>query len=311
MHPRQLLVINHEFKSQLLEELKWLQLTPLHATPSMLWLQEDRVEPAWAQCVWRNVIALPYDSISDARKKLAQISPRWSYYGDLLHRRGSLIAAGLNLNLELDHRKFPIGAAHPVAAFTLAGADMIFYSLSVQRPTASGGLTFVENKIEPPSRAYLKLWEALTILGDYPRPDEHVVDLGACPGSWSWVLGKLGAQVISIDRSELKLKILFPRLQFQRGDAFAFQPRKMDWVLSDVICAPDKLLSYVKTWIHSGLCTKYICTVKFTGQPDYRVIDEFRKLPRSRIIHLAHNKNEVTWISHPALSLSSNFLPEK
>ena len=60
----------------------------------------------------------------------------------------------------------------------------------------------------PPNRAYLKLWEALTLAanmpdGRMPRPGELCLDLGSSPGGWSWVLQKLGARVISVDKAPL------------------------------------------------------------------------------------------------------------
>ena len=55
----------------------------------------------------------------------------------------------------------------------------------------------------PPNRAYLKLWEALTLLGRRPGPGELCLDLGASPGGWTWVLAKLGARVIAVDKAPL------------------------------------------------------------------------------------------------------------
>jgi 23S rRNA (cytidine2498-2'-O)-methyltransferase len=129
-----------------------------------------------------------------------------------------------------------------------------------------------------------------------------VVDLGSSPGSWTWALAQLGPTVLSVDRSKLSDEVMKnKKVQFTTGDAFAFKPQKLDWVFSDVICYPEKLYEYIQTWIASGMCKKFVCSVKFAGNPDHRVIDLFRKIPHSRIIHLSHNKNEVTWLSHPKI----------
>eukprot|EP01139_Manchomonas_bermudensis_P010820 Amastigsp_a341215_6.p1 type:complete len:222 gc:universal Amastigsp_a341215_6:84-749(+) len=48
-----------------------------------------------------------------------------------------------------------------------------------------------------PSRSFLKLEEALRILGRAPEPRELVLDLGAAPGGWAYAAAKRGASVIA------------------------------------------------------------------------------------------------------------------
>lgn len=303
MNPSQLCIISKDYKNELLQELSFLGMTKLFETPLTIGVKEDHLEPAWAQSVWRDVQALPVDSIGDAQKKLREISEIWRYHADQFSRRGTLIAEGLNLGRPSRPYRFPSrGEKNPPPVFTLAESNLILYSRDIGRPAYDGQVQFFEDKSIPPSRAYLKLWEALTILGDWPRAKERVVDLGSSPGSWSWALAELGAHVLSIDRSELSPTLQkYKNIEFTTGDAFSFKPQALEWVFSDVICFPEKLYEYVGTWIESGLCKKFVCTLKFTGKPNYGVIDQFRRLPRSRVVHLSHNKNEVTWISHPKL----------
>jgi 23S rRNA (cytidine2498-2'-O)-methyltransferase len=302
-YPKQLAFISKDYSIELQNELEFLKTNVLHKTSSVLWVENDGVEPAWAQCIWRDVKHIEIESIGDAQEKLKAISPTWRYHGGLLHRRGALIAEKLDLFLETEKYIFTRGVVKkPPPAFTIAEPNLLFYSHHVSRPSLSGEMHFKENKTTPPSRAYLKLWEALTLLGDWPTKLHRVVDLGSSPGSWTWALGKLGATVLSIDRAALDPQLsTFKNVTFQVGDAFAFKPEKMDWVFSDVICYPEKLLDYVKSWIASGLCEKFVCSIKFTGKPDPRIIHQFRQLPHSRVLHLTANKNEVTWISHPKI----------
>jgi 23S rRNA (cytidine2498-2'-O)-methyltransferase len=302
VNPQQLAVVGREYKNELLEELLFLNSKILKKTPSLYWIEKDDIEPAWAQCIWRKIKPLPIRSITDAQRQLQAISKQWSYLGDAFHRRGALISEKLDLQNSTSPYAFPPTPSPGTPAFTLMEPHLIFYSLDVQRVTASGAMQFSENKIEPPSRAYLKLWEALTLLGDWPKKGDDVLDLGSCPGSWTWVLANLGANVLSVDRSAIHPSLhLWKNIQFRSGDAFSFHPRKMDWVFSDVICFPEKLFDLIQIWIQSKLCKKFICSVKFTGKPDPQLIDQFRQLPHSRILHLYHNKNEVTWISHPKI----------
>ncbi len=295
MEPKQLCIISKEHRDSLLKELQYLDATVLGSTDSCIWLAEDRVEPAWAQCVWRDIQTLDFKSITDAKKKLKAISKRWNYFGDELNRRGALIVEGLTPK-KAGSIEFPTPLP-ALPAFTLLDTGRLAYSLRVQRPTESGEIFFKENKKIPPSRAYLKLWEAFSILGKWPQAGESVIELGASPGSWSWALAELGANVLSVDRSPLHENLSrYPNIRFQKGDAFSLEPQKTDWLVSDVICFPGKLLEYVTHWFESGQCQKFICTLKFTGTPDPSIVDRFRRLPHSRVLHLFHNKNEVTWI---------------
>jgi 23S rRNA (cytidine2498-2'-O)-methyltransferase len=302
-NPNQLCIVANEFKGQLQGELAYLKVSKAFETSSTIGLFEDEIEPAWAQSVWRNVKALEFDSISDAQRKLKAISKNWRYYADQFNRRGTLIAEGLDIAKASRPYRFPSrGERNPPPVFTLGANHLIYYSDKIHRPNHDGNIAFFENKTTPPSRAYLKLWEALTVLGDWPRAGESVVDLGSSPGSWTWALAELGANVTSIDRSPLARELeRYPNIRFSSGDAFSFTPQSMDWVFSDVICYPEKLYDYLQGWLQSGFCKKFVCSVKFAGDPNYELIDRFRKLKNSRILHLHHNKNEVTFIHHPKL----------
>lgn len=303
LHPKQLVFISRDYKAELRDELAQMKAKILHETETYYCVEDDVAEPVWAQGVWRDVKALEITSITDAQAKLRAIAPTWRYYGGLHHRRGQLIAEGLDVVQETEEYFFTRGVVKKMPpAFTLFEPNLIFYSPKVTRPSLDGAMLFKENKVAPPSRAYLKLWEAMTILGDWPNKTQRVVDLGSSPGSWTWAMARLGASVLSIDRAPLDPSLkTFENIEYRMGDAFSVEPQKMDWVLSDVICYPEKLLEYMKGWIESGHCQKFVCSIKFAGKPDAAVIREFQKLPHSRVIHLTHNKNEVTWMRHPKI----------
>jgi len=79
----------------------------------------------------------------------------------------------------------------------------------------------VEDKEGPPSRAYLKLQEALTLARRWPQRGDRCLDAGACPGGWTWVLANLGAQVTAVDRSPLEDRIMArPEVNFIKQRRF-------------------------------------------------------------------------------------------
>ena len=167
-------------------------------------------------------------------------------------------------------------------------------------PFPNGEIQFVEDRIGPPSRAYLKLWEVLTLIGRRPGPGAKRLDLGSSPGGWSWAFEQMGAQVISVDKAPLAPEIArLPGIEHRLESAFALDPRTagpVDWLFSDVVCYPARLLGMVERWLAAGTCRNFICTVKFQGPTDHETARRFAAIPGSQLRHLFHNKHELTWI---------------
>jgi 23S rRNA (cytidine2498-2'-O)-methyltransferase len=124
--------------------------------------------------------------------------------------------------------------------------------------------------------------------------------LGASPGGWTWVLTKLGAKVIAIDRAELSPSLMKdPNIHFKQGDAFKVSPEMFPetrWIFSDLICYPDKLYEFISIWLADSTPRNFVCTVKLQGDQHYDWLERFKNIPNSKLIHLYHNKHEITWI---------------
>jgi len=168
-------------------------------------------------------------------------------------------------------------------------------------PWPSGAAPVVEDR-RPPSRAYRKLEEAFCWMADQPRPGELCIDLGAAPGGWTYGALARGARVIAIDRAPLAPSLRHhPNLQATAGNAFTYAPpARADWLLSDIVCEPERALELLARWIERDLCRKLVVTIKFKGRESYGILTEAGALleragwARVRIKHLQHNKNEVT-----------------
>jgi 23S rRNA (cytidine2498-2'-O)-methyltransferase len=180
--------------------------------------------------------------------------------------------------------------------------DLVLASPTCTRPFPNGEPRFIEDR-SAPSRAYLKLWELFTLLGVRPRPGELCLDLGASPGGWTWVLQRLGARVISVDKAALDPRLTgLAGVSHRRQSAFALDPREVgpvDWLFCDVVCYPKRLFGLVEKWLEAGTVRRFVCTLKFQGATDFEAIRAFTAIEGSRLLHLHHNKHELTWI-HPA-----------
>lgn len=255
---------------------------------------------AWAQNIWYDPLRIPIRSIGDGAKALRAVQRNWALYAFHLHRRASLIEAELP-PLKPKPLVFPSPPpAAPLGSWTLLEPDTIIAAARCASPFRHGEVTFAENKTAPPNRAYLKLWEAFTVLGMRPTDGDLCLDLGASPGGWSWVLHETGARVIAVDKAPLDTRIArLPRLEFRRESAFGLSPLAVppiDWLCSDVVCYPQRLLNLVRAWIDSGRARRFVCTIKFQGATDHETARAFAAIPGSRLMHLFHNKHELTWV---------------
>lgn len=255
---------------------------------------------AWAANVWFDPVRIPIRSIGDGARRLRAIQRNWALCPGASHRRAALIAAKLP-KVRAKPLVFPAPAPMaPLGSWTLADADTIVAAARCASPFPNGEARFIEDKEGPPNRAYLKLWEALTLLRRHPAPGELCLDLGASPGGWTWALQKLGARVIAVDKAPLEARIArLPEVETRQESAFALKPAQVGpvaWLFSDVVCYPARLHRLVMDWLDSGLCRHMVCTIKFQGPTDFAAIDRFAAIPGARLFHLHHNKHELTFV---------------
>ena len=70
----------------------------------------------------------------------------------------------------------------------------------------------------------------------------------------------------------------------------------IDWLFSDVVCYPARLLTLVEKFLAAGTVRNFLCTIKFQGETDFATQARFAAIPGSRLMHLHVNKHELTWI---------------
>ncbi len=151
---------------------------------------------------------------------------------------------------------------------------------------------------QAPSRAFAKLVEAEARMGRRIAPRETCVDLGASPGSWTYVAAQRGARVTAVDRSELRADLMrHPRVRFERGDAFRFAPpAPVDWLLCDVIARAERSVELLSRWLQEGWCRHFVVTLKLDDDGSEAVV---AKLERDLgacelwLSKLSANKKEV------------------
>jgi 23S rRNA (cytidine2498-2'-O)-methyltransferase len=285
------------FERDLAEELRraGIRVTAWHGR---LALSPDPPRPAaWALDVWTQPREIVAPSVKAAADALRAIQRNWAGYTAAHHRRSTLIAERLP-PVKARPLVFPAPApASHLGAWTLLAPERLLASPTKTSPFVNGEVTFVEDREGPPSRAYLKLWEALTRLGRHPMPGETCLDFGASPGGWTWALARLGARVVAVDKAPLEPRVsAMPGVLVRQESAFGLEPRDeppVDWLFSDVICYPGRLLALVRRWIAAGKARNLVCTLKFQGETDHDVAAEFAAIEGAVLFHGAHNKHEL------------------
>ncbi len=314
------------FRDHLLEELG---ATALNPGPDIR-LYGDLVHyarPTAPQTFWqKTILSAPFiaqfDSVSEAADILRSLQRNWAYHPTACFRRAALVQERLPY-MNLKPRPFPWQIPDsPIGLWTLLDEHTLFASAASSSPFPAGEISFEEDHINPPSRAYLKMYEILTILpwilrkrgfseGEIaalvPQAGTVCVDAGASPGGWTWVLDRIGATITAIDKGDLDERLLAKgNISFKRHDAFTLKPAELgrqDWVFSDVICYPPRLLEWVRQWLDSGLCDNFVCTIKMQGPADHETTRAFAAIPGSHIMHLSANKHELTWFRTPERAL--------
>jgi 23S rRNA (cytidine2498-2'-O)-methyltransferase len=262
----------------------------------------------WWRNLWAEPFVFSFSSIKEAAAVLRSVQRNWicvplGYYG-----RARLIQEALPYVSQKRRPPDYILPSAPVGSWTLLDEHTILASAVCASPFPGGIIEFEEDKRGPPSRAYVKLAEAFIRLGARPKAGETCLDAGASPGGWTWMAAEGGAspgpqsapRIIAVDRAPLAPQTAaLANVTFLRHDAFTLRPEDIgmiDWLFCDAACYPARLYAWIEKWLASGLCKNYICTIKMQGSGDMETARAFAAVGHGAVVHLYHNKHELTWM---------------
>lgn len=260
----------------------------------------------WAQAVATDVQIITFISIKEAQKKLNSVADLWTS-SPLSHwRRSELILNGLRTIKKKEQNIFQTFPDNKLSFFSLIDANTMLVSTNWQPQLPLDTWNFLNTEAAP-SRACLKILEIFSRI-QLSNPNfynslkgKKCLELGSAPGGWTWVLQQIFDEVIAIDKGQMDPQILLSKnVRWIKKDAFAQDLQKItgtcDWFFSDLICYPKDLLKLVNQWKENNWAKNFICTLKFQGNTDFDIIDQFlKKFPGSNAVHLQNNKHEITW----------------
>lgn len=144
------------------------------------------------------------------------------------------------------------------------------------------GIPRLKFPTDAPSRSTLKLEEAiLTFIprnAEAKRLNENMigVDLGACPGGWTYQLVKRGLFVYAVDHGKMAANLHDTgRIEHRAEDGFKFQPpkrKKVDWLVCDMVEQPSRIANLIGKWLLNGWCRETIFNLKLPMKKRYQEV---------------------------------------
>lgn len=199
--------------------------------------------------------------------------------------------------------------------FIHSGCCYVGYAYNHNRSPFLMGIPRLKFPAEAPSRSTLKLEEA--ILTFIPQAEEKKrftdsmtgVDLGACPGGWTYQLVKRGVFVYAVDHGKMAASLNETgRIEHCAEDGFKFQPPKrktIDWLVCDMVEQPIRISKLIAKWLINGWCRETIFNLKLPMKKRYQEVqlclnylseelakNGFRFSIQAK--HLYHDREEIT-----------------
>ncbi|QXP22750.1 23S rRNA (cytidine(2498)-2'-O)-methyltransferase RlmM [Actinobacillus pleuropneumoniae] len=199
--------------------------------------------------------------------------------------------------------------------FVRPGCCYVGYAYNDNKSPFFMGIPRLKFPAEAPSRSTLKLEEA--ILTFIPEAEEKKrftdemtgVDLGACPGGWTYQLVKRGVFVYAVDHGKMAASLHETgRIEHCPEDGFKFQPPKrktIDWLVCDMVEQLMRISKLIGKWLINGWCRETIFNLKLPMKKRYQEVqlclayleEELEKQGfwfKIQAKHLYHDREEIT-----------------
>nr|MBP7980711.1 23S rRNA (cytidine(2498)-2'-O)-methyltransferase RlmM [Tolumonas sp.] len=135
---------------------------------------------------------------------------------------------------------------------------------------------------DAPSRSTLKLEEAFYTF--IPVEDDEyrlcsgltAVDLGACPGGWTYQLVKRGMMVTAVDNGPMAESLMETgQVKHVLEDGFKYRPTKKNpyWLVCDMVEKPARITHLIAQWFRDGHCQEAIFNLKLPMKKRYAEVE--------------------------------------
>ena len=209
--------------------------------------------------------------------------------------------------------------------FIASGCCYVGYSFSNNNSPFFMGIPRLRFPSDAPSRSTLKLEEAFHVFIPADEWDERLasgmraVDLGACPGGWTYQLTKRSMMVDAVDNGPMAQSIMDTgQVVHHQEDGFRYEPTNPNiyWVVCDMVEKPWRVSSLMADWLIKGWCREAIFNLKLPMKKRYEEVCQNLKMIEDKLKEnginaqisakqLYHDREEITvhvrriWASVP------------
>jgi 23S rRNA (cytidine2498-2'-O)-methyltransferase len=204
-----------------------------------------------------------------------------------------------------------------------SSACIIAMSYPKNRHAQRLGISRLKFPPQAPSRSTLKLDEAIQLFMSPLQQAEALqkgmtaVDLGACPGGWTFQLVSRGIRVEAVDNGAMDEGLMATGLvKYQAADGFKYQPLDghVDWLVCDMIEKPEKVSALITQWLIKRKATSAIFNLKLPMKQRFQTVNELlsvmsktlsehQTVHQMQAKHLYHDRDEITVIVRSGVHL--------
>jgi 23S rRNA (cytidine2498-2'-O)-methyltransferase len=309
------------FEAQLFEELMWSSLAPGLIGPALLTsLAPGGLVPAFARMGFE--VDAVVDSAAAAAAALPTEPTRVQVWAPDTDAGNSMSSDCTGWEAIIAAQREGLGdpttpwKAHEAGAW-LGQVCMVSRGVAAvgrvrARDAASlsaGGRTRMKRTADAPSRAAMKLDEALDWYGVAPGKGDLCVDLGSAPGGWTRRLVERGARVWSVDPGKLAPDLAnHAKVRHFFSSAFEFEPPEpVDWLFCDMAWRPLEVAQLLGKWARNRWALQLVSNIKLPMNDKLPTLLRVRHTlessgwTRVRMRQLYHDRDEVTLTARRAL----------
>ncbi|MEJ2766622.1 23S rRNA (cytidine(2498)-2'-O)-methyltransferase RlmM [Photobacterium sp. MCCC 1A19761] len=198
--------------------------------------------------------------------------------------------------------------------FIAPGCCFVGYSYTHNNSAFFMGIPRLKFPADAPSRSTLKLEEAFHVF--IPREEWETrlasgmwgVDLGACPGGWTYQLVKRSMFVHAVDNGQMAQSLMDTgQVKHHEADGFKFEPprKNVTWLVCDMVEKPARVAHLMGSWLIKGWAKETIFNLKLPMKGRYdEVLQDIENLKvyliengvkfKIQAKHLYHDREEIT-----------------
>ncbi|CAH0534256.1 Ribosomal RNA large subunit methyltransferase M [Vibrio stylophorae] len=208
------------------------------------------------------------------------------------------------------HSKKPV--AH--VFFLTSTSAFIGYSWNGNNSQFAMGIPRLKFPADAPSRSTLKLEEAFHVFipknewEERLAPGMWAVDLGACPGGWTYQLVRRSMFVHAIDNGMMADSLMETgQVKHHQVDGFKFEPQRKNvtWLVCDMVEKPARVAQLMGEWLIDRWAKEAMFNLKLPMNRRYEEVRQDIEHLKTFLIdngvkftlqakHLYHDREEIT-----------------